>query len=264
MPSLPKWLRPPKRTEGGVMSISDHLRELRYRLIIAVIGIIVCSIAAAFFYDWLFELLMRPYRIAMGILAQNFPDIHATTVIEGVTAPFTLALTVCVVAGVIASSPLWLFQIWRFISPALHDKERRYALIFLGIGIPLFLGGVAVGYYIMPQGIWVMLSFTPDAAQATNLLELRSFLSLTLRLMLIFGAGFLLPLIVVGMNFAGAVSAKRLAKARPYVIFGIFVFGAVATPSTDPFSMLALSLPMVILYVAAEVIAHIHDRRKAA
>ncbi|MDR1833083.1 MAG: twin-arginine translocase subunit TatC [Propionibacteriaceae bacterium] len=244
------------------MSIADHLRELRYRLIVAIAAVIVCSAVAAIWYDQLYSLLLWPYERAVAILAERYPQLQPAPVIEGVTAPFTLAIKVCLTAGTVAASPVWLFQLWRFIAPGLRARERKGAAIFLGVGIPLFLAGVGVGYYIMPQGIWVMLSFTPDTVPVVNLLELNSFLSLTLQLMVIFGLGFLIPLVVVGLNLMGVVSAKALAKARSYVIFGIFVFGAVATPSTDPFSMLALSLPMAILYIVAEVIAHIHDKRK--
>ena len=162
------------------------------------------------------------------------------------------------------ASPVWVYQIWAYIVPALLAKERKWALSFLGAAIPLFLFGVLIGYYIMPQGISVMLSFTPSSVPITNLLEVNQFLELTLQLMVVFGLGFLMPVVVVGLNLIGVVSAQQLAKVRTYVIFGIFVFGAAATPSTDPFSMMALSIPMTLLYIIAEVIAHAHDRRKVA
>ncbi len=120
---------------------------------------------------------------------------------------------------------------------------------------------LVIGYYILPQGIAVMLAFTP--ASVTNLLEINDFLKLTLQLMVVFGLGFLMPVVIVGANLMGVVKAQQLAKARTYVIFGTFVFGAAATPSSDPFSMLALALPMTVLFLIAEVICHFHDRRVA-
>jgi len=122
---------------------------------------------------------------------------------------------------------------------------------------------VLIGYYILPQGISVLLAFTPSTVPVTNLLEVDAFLKLTLQMMVVFGLGFLMPVVVVGANMMGVLSAAQLKKSRTYVIFGLFVFGAVATPSTDPFSMLALSLPMIALYLVAEVICRVHDRRKA-
>lgn len=257
------WLRPPKASPGGVMTLADHLRELRYRLIVSVLAIAAAAAVAAVWYEQLYQVLMRPYLLAVQMLAESHPNIETTTVISGVTAPFILALQVCVVAGLVISSPVWVYQIWAFIVPALLAKEKKWALAFLAAGVPLFLLGVVVGYYILPQGISVMLSFTPDSVPILNLLEVDRFLELTLRLMVVFGLGFLMPVVVVGLNLVGVVSAKQLARARTYVIFGTFVFGAAATPSTDPFSMLALAVPMTILYLGAETIARVHDRRLA-
>ncbi len=262
-PSL-AWLRPPKADPGGVMSLADHLRELRYRLIVALAAIAGCAALAAIFYETLYQVMMRPYLLAISMLAQSHPGIETTTVITGVTAPLMLAIKVCAMAGLVLSSPIWVYQIWAFIVPALLAKEKKWALAFLAAGVPLFLLGVAVGYYIMPQGISVMLAFTPDSVPVLNLLDVEPFLELMLRLMLVFGLGFLMPVVVVGLNLMGVVRAAQLARARTYVIFGIFVFGAAATPSSDPFSMLALAIPMTVLYLAAELIARVHDRRLAA
>lgn len=257
------WLRPPPASPDGVMSLADHLRELRYRVIVSVVAIIVASLLAAIWYDALYQVMLRPYLLAVEMLAQSNPNLDPTTVITGVTTPLFLAIQVCVVAGLVVSSPFWLYQVWAFIVPALLAKEKRYAIGFLSAAIPLFLLGVLIGYYIMPQGISVLLSFTPGSVPVMNLIDVRDFLQLTLQLMVVFGIGFLIPVVVVGLNLVGVVSAQRLGKIRMYVIFGIFVFGAAATPSTDPFSMLALAIPMSLLFLAAEVVCRVHDRRKA-
>jgi sec-independent protein translocase protein TatC len=256
------WLRPPKPSVDGVMTLADHLRELRYRVIVSALAIVLAAIASGIWYQQLYALMMRPYVLASEMLKQTNPDLNATTVISGVTAPLMLVMQIAIVAGLVASSPVWLYQLWAYIAPALVSKEKKYALGFLAAAVPLFLLGVAVGYYILPQGIAVLLAFTPDSV--TNLLAIDDFLKLTLQLMVVFGLGFLMPVVIVGANLVGAVSAQQLAKARTYVIFGIFVFGAIATPSSDPFSMLALAIPMTVLYLVAEVICHVNDRRKAA
>ena len=257
------WLRPPKAPPGGVMSLADHLRELRYRLIVAVVAIILFAILAAIFYDQLYVVMMHPWQQALDMLKHTHPHIDTTTVISDVTGPLMLAIKVCVVAGLVLASPIWIFQVWAFIVPALHAKEKKWALAFIGAAVPLFLLGVLTGYYILPQGIVMLLSFTPDAVPVLNLLDIGPFMELMLRLMVIFGIGFLMPVVVVGLNLTGVVKARQLAKARTYVIFGIFVFGAAATPSGDPFSMLALAIPMTLLYLIAEFIARVHDRRAA-
>jgi sec-independent protein translocase protein TatC len=125
----------------------------------------------------------------------------------------------------------------------------------------LFAGGVLVAYVVLPKAIAVLLNFTQSGV--TNLQDINLYLSFLLRLMVVFGIAFLIPLLVVMLNFLGVVKAAQLRKYRTYVIFGTFVFGAVATPSTDPFSMLALAVPMTLLFLAAEVVTHIHDRRAA-
>jgi sec-independent protein translocase protein TatC len=124
----------------------------------------------------------------------------------------------------------------------------------------MFVGGVVVGYIVLPKAITVLLSFTQSGV--SNLQDINAYLSFLLRLMVVFGIAFLIPLVVLMLNIVGVIKAKQLSKYRSLVIFGTFVFGAVATPSTDPFSMLALALPMTVLFLAAEVIAHILDRRK--
>lgn len=257
------WLRPPEAGPGGTMSLGDHLRELRYRLIVSVLAIGLGSLIAAIWYDALYQVMLRPYTLAVQMLAESNPNLDPTTVITGVTTPLILAMKVCVVAGMVLSSPVWLYQVWAFIVPALLAKEKRYAIGFLSAAIPLFLLGVLIGYYIMPQGISVLLAFTPSSVPVTNLIDVDDFLQLTLQLMVVFGIGFLIPVVVVGLNLVGVLRASQLGKIRTYVIFGIFVFGAAATPSTDPFSMLALSIPMSLLYLAAEVFCRVHDRRKA-
>lgn len=245
------------------MSLADHLRELRYRLIVAVLAIGVASGLSAIFYDQLYLVLMRPYLMAMEMLKASNPNLTTSAVISGVGTPLMLAMQICLVAGLVLASPVWLYQLWAYIVPALMTKEKRYALAFIGAALPLFLLGVAVGYLILPQGIAVLLSFTPSSVPVTNLLDVNDFLKLTLQLMVVFGLGFLMPVVVVGANLIGAVSHAQLAKARSYVIFGTFIFGAAATPSTDPFSMLALAVPMAVLYLIAELICWFHDRRKA-
>jgi len=245
------------------MTLADHLRELRYRLIVAALGLIVAAAASGIWYQELYLLMMRPYLQAAEMLKQSNPNLNPTTVISGVTAPFMLILQIALVAGLVLSSPVWLYQLWAYIAPALLAKEKKYALGFLAAAIPLFLLGVAIGYYILPQGISVMLAFTPSSVPVTNLLDINEFLKLTLQLMVVFGLGFLMPVVIVGANLIGVVSAKQLGKYRTYVIFATFVFGAAATPSSDPFSMLALAIPMTVLYLIAEVICHVNDRRKA-
>ena len=158
------------------MSLGDHLREVRYRLIVAVVAFVVASLLAAIWYDALYQVMLRPYLLAVEMLARSHPNLTPTTVITGVAEPLIMAMKVCAVAGLVLASPVWLYQIWAFVVPALMSQERRYAVGFLSAAIPLFLLGVAIGYYIMPQGISVLLAFTPSSVPVTNLIDVQAFL----------------------------------------------------------------------------------------
>ncbi|SDS28266.1 sec-independent protein translocase protein TatC [Friedmanniella luteola] len=255
------WLRPPPAPADGSMTLFEHLRELRYRLVVAALAITVGTIVAWFFRGVLIDVLLAPYYQAAADLKAKNPAAVLQVVNNGIASPFTLALKVSALAGLILTSPIWLWQVWSFIVPGLLAKEKKWAMIFIAAATPLFCAGVAVGYIVMPKGISVLLGFTEGGV--TNLQDINQFLSFLMRLMLVFGAAFLIPLVVLMLNILGVVPARYLSKYRTYVIFGTFVFGAIATPSTDPFSMLALAAPMTVLFLAAEIIAHILDRRKA-
>jgi sec-independent protein translocase protein TatC len=258
-----KWMLPPELPPDGSMTLFEHLRELRYRLVVAAAAIIVAMIGCAFFYQEMYQLLLYPYQQAKAALEASKPGLKLEVVNIGIAAPFSLAMKITLVAGLVVSGPVWLYQIWSFVVPGLLAKEKKWALVFVAAASPLFAAGVLLGYFIMPKGIAVLVGFTPEAVDTTNMLNVTDFLSFLIRVMLVFGVAFLIPVFVLMLNFLGVIKASQLAKARLYVVFGTFVFGAVATPSTDPISMLALAIPMSLLFLAAEVIAHISDRRKA-
>jgi sec-independent protein translocase protein TatC len=255
-----KWLKPPPMPPDGTMTLFEHLRELRYRLVVAILAIIAGMIVAWFFRDPLMVILERPYFEAIEDLKAKNPDADTSLVNINLTSPLTLALKVSALAGALLTAPIWLYQLWAFIVPGLLAKEKKWTLIFIAVATPMFVGGVLVGYIVLPKAITVLLSFTQSGV--TNLQDINAYLSFLLRLMVVFGIAFLIPLVVLVLNIVGVVKATTLSKYRTLVIFGTFVFGAVATPSTDPFSMLALAAPMTLLFLAAEVIAHALDRRK--
>ncbi|MDO5285474.1 MAG: twin-arginine translocase subunit TatC [Actinomycetia bacterium] len=254
-------LKPPPSTPDGTMSLYDHLRELRYRVIVSGLAVLVTTIVAAFFYTQLIAVVRSPWEQAVIDYQAANPGASTLLVNKDVVSPFMLALQVSAVAGLITACPVWLWQLWRFVVPALLENERRYAISFIGAAVPLFLAGCALGYVVLPKGIAVMLEFTVQGV--TNMQDVQDFLKLELLLILMFGLSFLLPVVLVMVNLAGVVTGEQLGKARTVAIFLCFVFGAVATPSTDPFSMIALSLPMALMYLIAELICRRHDKRRA-
>jgi len=255
-----KWLKPPPVPPDGTMTLFEHLRELRYRLVVSILAILVGMIVAWFFRYDLLEILQQPYFQAIEALKVKNPETQTLLVNINLTSPLALSLKVSALAGLIVTAPFWLYQLWAFVVPGLLTKEKKWALIFIAAATPMFVAGVLVAYFVLPKAITVLLSFTQ--AGVSNLQDINAYLSFLLRLMLVFGLGFLIPLIVLMLNIVGVIKAKQMAKYRSLVIFGTFVFGAVATPSTDPFSMLAVAAPMALLFLAAEVIAHVLDRRK--
>jgi len=240
----------------GRMALSDHFRELRARLIRSALILVIAFCVAIFFYDQLLDLVNRPYLDAQRALRDN--GTVSIQVVQDATGGLLLQMKLCGVVAIIASSPYWLYQIWAFILPGLHPTEKRYTRMFVAVAGPLFLGGVALGYYVMPKGLEVLISFVPN--NVTSLVDFGRFFSFEMRMLLIFGVSMEIPLFVVLLNFAGIISGRTLAKHRPWIVIGTMVFAAVATPSTDPFSMLMLAIPMLILFAISEVICRISDR----
>ena len=250
--------RPQHRVgEDGRMALGDHLRELRARLLRSVLALTIALIVALFFYDQLFDIIYRPYQIARENL-QGKVDTRGT--ISGAGGPLLLQLKMCGVAAVIVTAPYWLLQIWGFVVPGLHPHEKRWTRIFAMVAGPLFIIGVGVGYYVLPKGLEVLIGFAPEKLQ--SLVDFGEYFSFFSRMLLVFGVSFEIPLFVVLLNLAGVVSGRTLGRYRPWIIVGTFVFAAVATPSTDPFSMLMLAIPMVALFMVSEVVARVVDRRR--
>jgi sec-independent protein translocase protein TatC len=239
----------------GRMALSDHLRELRARLLKAALVLVLTFALALFFYDTLLELVLAPYNDARRDLGAS---VQTDAYVKGATGPLLLQLKLCGVAAVVVSSPYWLYQIWAFIVPGLHAHERKWSKVFAAVAGPLFFLGVAVGYYVLPKGLEVLIGFTPSSL--ANLVEFGEYFSFLTRMLLVFGIGFEIPLFVVMLNLAGVVSGKAIGRHRPWIIIGTVLFAAVATPSTDPFGMLMLALPMLLLFVVAEVLARFLDR----
>ncbi|MFC3577206.1 twin-arginine translocase subunit TatC [Streptomyces yaanensis] len=265
---MPKSARKQEKDPEGRMPLAEHLRELRNRLAKAMLAIVVITVVAAFFYNDIINFLTKPILDSVGCgktfeeLAKSSGDSQqcARITINGLLAPFTLALQVSLMAGVVFASPVWLYQLWAFVAPGLHRHERKYAYGFVGTGVPLFLGGGYFAYRVLPTTAKVLIDFTPNGVD--NLLPLDDLLQLVTRMVVVFGLSFELPLLLVMLNLTGVISGKRMLGWWRGMIMGITVFAAVATPSTDPISMLALAGPIWVLYFGAVAFSLLNDRRK--
>jgi len=243
----------------GTMTLIEHLRELRSRLFKAVAAVVLVAIVAAFFYIEILEFLTAPFNSVVERLAEE-QGLEASLTITTAAGALVLALKLSLVTGIVVASPVWLYQLWAFIMPGLHARERRLTMLFVGVAGPLFMLGVAVGYYVLPKGLGILLEFTPLGVD--NLIEVDSYLGFIMRMLLVFGVAFEIPVFVLLLNFAGVLKGKQLGEHRPWIIIGTFIFAAIATPSTDPVSMLFLALPMTLLFFISEVIARILDKRR--
>lgn len=252
----------PKHAMGddGRMALSDHLRELRARVIKAALALIVGFIVSLFFFEQLFGLVMEPYLKAVEMMDTN-SGAESLSSVNGAAGGFMLYLKLCGLAAFIGTSPIWLYQIWAFLMPGLHAHEKKMSRVFVAVASPLFLAGVLLGYVTLPKGLEILFGFIPDGL--TNIVEFSDYLSFLSRTLLVFGIAFEIPVFVIMLNRIGVLPGAALAKYRAWIIVGSFVFAAIATPSGDPFTMTIMAGPMVILFGVSEVIARAHDRRKA-
>jgi sec-independent protein translocase protein TatC len=243
----------------GRMPLIEHIRELRSRVIKAALGLVAGGIFGWVFFTPVWNVLKRPYE---RLPAKHCLGGHCTLVVHGIFDGFFIHLKVALIVGAVLSSPVWLYQVWAFIAPGLYARERRWTYVFIGAAVPLFGVGAWLSYLTLDRGLRIFIALAPS--DSTVLVGITDYLGYATAMLLIFGLTFELPLIVVILNIAGVLTHARIKKSRRMLLFGIFVFAAVATPSQDPFTMLALALPTVMLFEIAELLAWAHDKRKAA
>jgi sec-independent protein translocase protein TatC len=243
----------------AAMPLVEHLRELRTRLLISAVAIAIGTAIAWSMYDRLITLVNRPWADFQAQGAQRgveVPDL----VVTGIATPFTLQLQVTVVAGIILTCPIWLYELWAFVTPGLRRRERWWTIGFLAIAVPLFLAGMLLAFVFLPKALQVLIGFTPESFG--NLITVNEYFTFVTRLLLVFGVAFLLPVFVVLLNLVGILTASALRRWWRGLVFGVFVFAAVATPTGDPWTLLALAAPMLVLLAFAFGICWLNDRRR--
>ncbi len=245
------------------MPLMEHLRELRNRVIKIAIAVTAGSVIGWFVYNPVWAFIRAPYCKIPQPRGFGTLVLHQSCqlYVTGLWDPLFLRLQISIATGILLSSPVWLYQLWAFIAPGLYKRERRWAYYFVGAAIPLFAIGATIAYFAMTKGLRFLLHLVP--ADTTALITINTYLSYAGAMLLIFGLAFELPLVFVLLNMAGVLTHERFRKWRRVIIFLVFAFAAIFTPSPDPFSMLLLAVPCVVLVEASEVFAWANDRRRA-
>jgi len=235
------------------MSLMGHLRELWRRFVVAVVAFLIATGVGWWAAQYVFVALQQPIRQVAEETGHQ-----AALNFDLIAGSLDLTLQIAFTIGVVLSSPVWLYELWAFVTPGLSKKERRYTWGFLGAAIPLFLVGCSVGWLVFPRIVVELVSFMPADSIAN--LSASAYFDFLLKLMIVSGVAFVLPVFLVLLDFAGVLSAKSILKGWRIAIIAIVAFTAATTPATDLVSMFALAIPMLALYFIAVGIAAVHDR----
>ncbi|PSL02211.1 sec-independent protein translocase protein TatC [Haloactinopolyspora alba] len=238
------------------MTLSEHLRELRSRVFKSVLAVLVFGIVGFILRDQIVSFLTDPFQNAA-----MESDAQASMNFRNMTDPLVVPLQIAMLTGLVFGAPVWIYQAWGFITPALYHNEKRWTAVVIGTAVPMFGLGVLLAMWVMPRAMEFLLDFTPTE-DVSNIVDFSSYLSFVIRVVLVFGIGFLLPIFVVMLNVVGVLQHEALSAARRWVIVGIFAFGAIATPTGDPLSLMVLATPMWLLFEVAVLVCRVLDHRR--
>ena len=227
-------------TADARMPILGHLRELRRRLLVASIAVVLGTIIAFVFRDWLLDLIVDPFERA----TDNDSKLSFFEIGEA----FSVAMKVSLFGGIVLASPVWLYQVWAFVTPALSKREKRWVIPIIMSLVLLFVGGVVFAYWTLERAVDWLLGFGGDSLEP--IIGVNRYLNFSLRYLLVFGISFQFPVFILAAAAVGALTSQRLKQGRRWAVLIIVVVGAVLTPTGDPGTLLLLSVPLYVLYEA--------------
>jgi sec-independent protein translocase protein TatC len=253
--------RPPRDAEA-TMSLIEHLTELRNRVAKALLALLVATAVAFWWYDHgLGEFIRAPYCNLPADLRYGGDDSGCGLLITDVFGGVFIRLKVAFLAGAVLSAPLWLYQLWAFITPGLKRQEKRYGIAFVAVSTLLFAAGAVLAYISLAKGLQLLLSLAGDGVVVA--LTAQDYIGFVLSLLVAFGVSFEVPLIAIALNLVGVLPYAVLARSRRWIFFLTIVFAAFVTPTQDPFTMLLMAGPMIVLFEGAIQIARVVDKRRA-
>ena len=244
------------------MTLVAHLTELRNRVLKALLALLVATAVSFWWYEHgLGEFIRAPYCNLPADLRYGDADSGCGLLILDVFGGVFIRLKVAFLAGTVLSAPFWLYQLWAFITPGLKRNEKRYGITFVAVSTLLFAGGAVLAYLSLSAGLELLLSLAGDGVIVA--LSAPDYIGFVLSLLVAFGVSFELPLIAIALNLVGILSHEVLARSRRWIFFLTVVFAAFVTPTQDPFTMLLMAGPMILLFELAIQVARLVDKRRA-
>lgn len=241
-------------------SLTEHLGELRTRIIRAALAVLIGMVVIVAFYDQVLEFLKQPYVDLCAAKEEGFcdPEVFITSPTEGLSTRIRVGMY----GGIIAALPVILWQIWRFVVPALHAKEKKYAVPFVLSSVVLFTAGGTLAYITVGRALDFLIGWAGE--DVNEIFTVSSYISLIGLMIFAFGIGFLLPVLFVFLQLVNVVTPRTLLKSWRYATIGVFVLAAVITPSGDPVTLMMLALPMLFLYFVAILVGWLVLRKRPA
>jgi sec-independent protein translocase protein TatC len=259
MKVVPRWRRKTPEQREGTMSLVDHLRELRHRLLVCIWALVGGSVVGFFLYGPAMRLIRAPYCDFLKTHPDKAPfEQGCSLVFLGAIDGFLITIKVIVFLALLAALPVILYQLWAFIVPGLTNRERRWAIPFVALSVFLFLMGALAAYLTLPKALGFLLSVGGDFV--SPLLTVDKYVGFIIFTILAFGLGFEFPILLISLSAAGVITSDTMRRYRRQVILGLSIFSAVITPSPDPFSMLALLIPLYLFYEGAIIVSRLIKR----
>jgi len=247
---------PGTEADAGRMTLAEHLIELRKRLLISMLAVAVGAVVGFLLWNRIVDFMTAPYcRLPQ---ARNSISSKCELYVFNVLSPIATRLKVALIGGVLLSGPVWLYQLWAFIAPGLHRKERKWAFWFIATSFLLFVLGGAFAYFTLDKGLSFLLGIAGTRVNA--LLNVGDYFNFVTLMLLAFGISFEFPILLVILNIAGVLSTARMRSSRRTVAFLVALFAAVITPSQDPFTFTAMAVPMYAFFEGAIVFGRLRDR----